>query len=129
MIQNSDTIGQQFLTNLQLLQQQMARTQAQVSSGYRISQVSDDPGAVGDVLQLESSLGRVTQVANNLSSVSGEVNSAEAALENATTLLQQATSLGEQGASTTVSASERTGLSQQVSEILSEVGVRRQHKQ
>ncbi len=99
----------------------MATTQAQISSGYRINQPSDDPGAVSDVLQLESDLGKVNQVASNLTSVSGEVNTAESALENATQLLEQVSSLGEQGASTTVSASERTGLSQQVNQILSEL--------
>jgi flagellar hook-associated protein 3 FlgL len=121
MIQNSSSVGQQFLANLQLLQQQMARTQEQVSSGYQINQPSDDPGELGDVLQLESDLGQVTQVASNLTSVSSEVNTAESALENATQLLEQAGSLAAQGASSTVSASERTGLSQQVSQILSEL--------
>jgi flagellar hook-associated protein 3 FlgL len=121
MIQNSDAIGVQFLANLQLLQQQMAQTQSQVSSGYRINQPSDDPGDVSDLLELESNLGQVTQVNNNLTSVSGEVNTAESALENATTLLQQAESLGQQGASTTTSSAEMQNLSQQVSQVLSEL--------
>jgi len=121
VIQNSSAVGQQFLANLQLLQQQLAETQAQISSGYRISQPSDNPGALGDVLQLESDLGKVTQVASNLTSVSGEVNTAESALENATQLLQQAGSLAAQGASSTVTPSERTALSQQVAQILSEL--------
>lgn len=121
MIQNSDAVGQQFLANLQTLQQQMASTQAQVSSGYRINQVSDAPGSVADVLELESNLGSVNQVASNLSSVSGEVNTAEGALESATQLLQQATSLAAQGANSTNSASEQNGLSQQVEQILSQL--------
>lgn len=121
MIQNSGAVGQQFLANLQLLQQRMANTQAQVSSGYRINQPSDNPGAVGDVLQLESHLGQVTQVASNLTSVTGEVNTAESALENATQLLQQAVSLGAQGATGTASASVRAGLSPQVDQILSQL--------
>jgi flagellar hook-associated protein 3 FlgL len=121
MIQNSGSVGQQFLANLQLLQEQMAQTQAQVSSGYRISQPSDDPADLGDVLQLESDLGQVTQVSNNLTSVSGEVNTAESALENATNLLQQAASFAEQGVSTTITASERTALAGQVSQVLSEL--------
>ena len=84
MIQNSGAVSQQFLTNLQLLQQQMAATQQQISSGTKISQASDAPNSVGDVLQLESDLGRVNQVTSNLNLVSGEVNSAESALETAT---------------------------------------------
>jgi len=73
MIQNSGAVSQQFLTNLQLLQQQMAATQQQISSGNKISQASDAPNSVGDVLQLESDLGRVNQVTSNLNLVSGEV--------------------------------------------------------
>src|SRR5271163_2251741 len=121
MIQNSSSVGQQFLANLDLLQQQMAQTQEQVSSGYQINQPSDNPGELGDVLQLESNLSQVKQVASNLTSVSNEVNAAQSALENATTLLQQVGSLAAQGASSTVSASERTGLAQQASQILSEL--------
>src|SRR6266852_3428115 len=119
MIQNSDAVGQQFLANLQLLQERMAATQAQVSSGFRINKPSDDPAALGDILQLESDIGRVTQVARNLGQVKGEVDTAESALEAATQLLQQAGTLAAQGASSTVSASERANLSQQVEQILS----------
>ncbi len=121
MIQNASSVGQQFLANLQMLQQQMAQTQEQISSGYQINKVSDDPGQVGDVLELESNVGQVTQVLSNLSSVSGEVNTAQSALENATQLLEQAGTLAAEGASTTVSASERASLSQQASQILSEL--------
>jgi len=118
MIQNSGAISQQFLTNLDLLQQQMAATQQQLSSGTKISQASDAPNSVGDVLQLESDLGNVNQVTSNLNLVSGSVNSAESALETATTLLDQVSSIASQGAGSTVSADTRTTLSQQVGQIL-----------
>ena len=119
MIQNSGAISQQFLTNLQLLQQQMAATQQQISSGTKIGQASDAPNSVGDVLQLESDLGRVNQVTSNLNLVSGEANSAESALQTATQMLDQVASLAAQGVSNTVSAASRTTFSQQVGQILS----------
>jgi flagellar hook-associated protein 3 FlgL len=119
MIQNSGAVSQQFLASLQLLQQQMAATQQQISSGSKISQASDAPTSVSDVLQLESDLGRVKQVASNLNLVSGQVNSAESALETATTLLDQVSSLAAQGAGSTVSAANRATFSQQVGQILS----------
>lgn len=119
MIQNSGAVGQQFLANLQLLQQQMATTQQQISSGTKISQASDAPNSVADVLHLESDIGRVTQVASNLNMVSGEVNSAESALETATQLLDQVSSLAAQGAGNTASAASRATFSQQVGQILS----------
>ena len=119
MIQNSGAVSQQFLTNLQLLQQEMAQTQQQVSSGSKISQASDAPNSVGDVLQLESDLGHVNQITSNLNLVSGEVNSAESALETSTTLLDQVSSLAAQGVGSTVSAANRATFSQQVGQILS----------
>jgi len=118
MIQNSGAVSQQFLTNLQLLQQQMAQTQQQISSGSRISQASDAPNSVGDVLQLESDIGHVNQVTSNLNLVSGEVNSAESVLETATSLLDQVSSLAAQGVGSTVSAESRASFAQQVGQIL-----------
>jgi flagellar hook-associated protein 3 FlgL len=120
MIQNSDAVGQQFLANLQLLQERTAATQAQVSSGFRISKPSDDPAALGDVLQLESDIGRVTQVGTNLAQVKGRVDAAESALQSATQLLDEARTLAAQGASTS-STPVRNTLSQQVEQILSQL--------
>jgi len=124
MIQNLDIVGQQFLANLQSLNSRLSTTEQQLSSGTTLSKPSDNPGELSDVLQLESQLGSVNQVATNLSDVSGSVNTAESALETATQLLEQATTIGEQGANSTTSASTRAGLAQQAQNILSElVGV------
>jgi flagellar hook-associated protein 3 FlgL len=121
MIQFLGSNGTQFLANLRLLQQQTSATEEQISSGYRINQPSDDPGEVGDVLQLESYLSGVTQVASNLSEVSGEVNTAEGALENATTILQQVQTIGAEGADSNTSAASRTTLSNQVEGLLQQL--------
>ncbi|HEY4361265.1 MAG TPA: hypothetical protein VGN17_09860 [Bryobacteraceae bacterium] len=121
MLNNLSSVGQQFLANLQVLQEQMAQTQAQVSSGVRISKPSDDPSAVGDVLQLESDLGRVNQVTGNLTQVQGQVNTAETALQSATQLLSQADTLGAQGANGSLTAAQRATLGDQVGQILNQL--------
>ncbi len=121
MIQNMSAIDQQFLANLGLLQQQMANTQNQMSSGQRINKPSDDPAGTADVLELESQLGQVNQTISNLSQVTGQVNTAESALESATQLMDQITSLGTQGANSTTTASARANLAQQVQESLSQM--------
>ncbi len=94
MLQNISSVGQQFLANLETLDQNMATTQEQLSSGFVINKPSDNPAALGDMLQLESELGHANQVSTNLGTVSGEVNTAESALETATQLMLQAQSLG-----------------------------------
>ena len=62
MLQILDPTRSQFLDDLASLQNRMTKTQAELTSGIRISKPSDDPTAVGDVLQLQSDIGRVTQV-------------------------------------------------------------------
>src|SRR5579864_48628 len=121
MLQNLSAIGDQFIPAEQLLQQQMATTQQQISTGVRINRPSDDPGAIADLLQLESQLGSVNGVIANLKAATGEVNTAESALNSATQLMDQITSLGEQGANSTTPASERSALSQNVQDLLTQL--------
>ncbi len=121
MIQGIGANSQEFLANLQILTQQTQVTEEQVSSGRTINRPSDNPGELGDVLQLETDLGNVNQVSQNLSQVTSQVNTAESALQSVTTLLDQVNSLGEQGANSNISASVRSGLSQQVEQALSQL--------
>lgn len=121
MIQGVGSVDVQFLANLQLLTQENEQTQEQITSGKQINQPSDDPGEVGDVLELESELSSVTQTSSNLTQVTSEVNTAQAALQSATTVLDNIVSLGEQGAGSSVSASTRSALSEQVQQGLSEL--------
>jgi flagellar hook-associated protein 3 FlgL len=121
MIQGIGSISQEFLANLQNLNQELQATQEQLTTGRSINQPSDNPGELGDVLQLESDVGKMNQVSQNLSQVTGQVNTAESALESATTLLEQVSTLGEQGADSTMTASQRSALSQQVEQSLQQL--------
>ena len=119
MLQNLDPVREQFLADLASLNARIAKTQAQLTSGVRISQPSDDPSAVGDVLQLQSDIGRITQVAANLNNVKNEVDSASGVVQDAVSLLDQARSLAAQGASATLPASARSAHAAQAEQILS----------
>ena len=121
MLNNLSGISQEFLAGEQLIQQHMAVTQQQITTGFRIGKPSDDPGDVADLLQLETQLGQVNRVISNLSEATGKVNTAESALNTGTQLLDQVLSLGEQGGNSTVSASERGSLSQNVQSLLSQL--------
>jgi flagellar hook-associated protein 3 FlgL len=118
MLQVLDPTRSQFLNDLASLQSRMTKTQAELTSGIRISKPSDDPTAVGDVLQLESDIGRATQVASNLNGVKSEVDTASGVVQNAVSLLDQARSLAAQGASTTISPTDRTAMAAQAEQIL-----------
>jgi flagellar hook-associated protein 3 FlgL len=119
MLQSFDPVREKFLADLASLNDRIAKTQAQLTSGIRVSRPSDDPSAVGDVLQLESDIGRVTQVASNLNAVKSEVDSASGVVQDSVSLLDQARSLAAQGASDTLPSSDRPALAAQVEQILS----------
>jgi Bacterial flagellin N-terminal helical region len=119
MLQSFDPVRDKFLADLASLNNRIAKTQAQLTSGIRISKPSDDPSAVGDVLQLQSDIGRVTQVTANLNSVKSEVDSASGVVQDAVSLLDQARTLAAQGASATLPASGRVALAAQAEQILS----------
>jgi flagellar hook-associated protein 3 FlgL len=119
MLQNLDPMRDQFLADLASLNARIAKTQAQLTSGVRVSRPSDDPSAVGDVLQLQSDIGRITQVTANLNNVKNEVDSASGVVQDAVSLLDQARSLAAQGASDTLSPSARPALAAQAGQILS----------
>src|SRR6185295_13102331 len=119
MLQSFDPVREKFLADLASLNERINRTQGELTSGVRISRPSDDPTAVGDVLQLQSDIGRVTQVTANLNSVKSEVDSASGVVQDAVSLLDQARTLGAQGASSTLSAEGRTALAAQAQQILS----------
>jgi flagellar hook-associated protein 3 FlgL len=119
MLQSFDPVRAKFLADLTSLNNRINTTTAQLTSGFRINRPSDDPTAVGDVLQLQSDIGRVTQVTANLNSVKSEVDSASGVVQDAISLLDQARTLGAQGASGTLSASARTALAAQAQQVLS----------
>jgi len=118
MLQSIDPARNQFLNDLATLQNRMTATQAQLTSGIRISKPSDDPAAVGDVLQLQSDIGMATQVTTNLNSVQSAVNTASGVVQDAVSLLDQARSLAAEGASTTLTSSQRTAMAAQAEQIL-----------
>lgn len=121
MIQSYDAVRENFLANFAVLQRRMAKTQAELSSGLRINKPSDDPAALGDVLQLQSDIGRAAQVINNLNTVKSSVDTAASVLGDASSLLDQIRSLGAQGANGNQTANSRTILATQVEQILGEL--------
>lgn len=106
-----------FLADLNQTEARLAQDQQQLSSGIRVSQASDDPSAVSSILDYQEEIDRVSQAQTNLSTAAGTASAADTALQSASTLLDQLVSIGSQGASTTVSASTQTSLSNQVQQI------------
>jgi flagellar hook-associated protein 3 FlgL len=107
MIQSISPSADSFLAAVNQLQTQVARAQEEIASGLRVNKPSDDPSVVSDILQINSSLARNTQIGQNLSNVTAEVNGAEGALSSAVSTLDNVATLASQGSNFNRTAADR----------------------
>ena len=120
MLSNLNPAYQQFLNNLNQISDRMAQAQQQVSSGLKITQVSDAPDSIALLLQADANLSATNQSLSNLGQVKTEVDAGEQALQSAVSLFDQVQTLGAQGNTDTQTASGRATIAQQLDSLLSE---------
>jgi flagellar hook-associated protein 3 FlgL len=113
-----DPSTEQFLDRLSDNTRRMHVAQQQISSGKRVSSVSDDPDQISTILQTRLELEGIEQSRRNLARVTTEVDTAEQALAAAGTLMDETRVLATRGASTIVSAEERSHLAASVQGVL-----------
>jgi len=113
--------SQLILNSINSTQQDMNRAQSAVSSGLRITQASDDPQEINDLLQTRSDIAQATQTTTNLTGVQTEVQTADSVVQQAITALDSARSLAAQGADTSLSAQDRANLATQVQGIIAQI--------
>ncbi len=110
-----------ILSGISLSRQQIDTALLELSSGKRVNNPMDDPGAAAAMVQsgtLSGSLDRYTQNVNGLLSM---MQTADSTLSATVTSVTQAITIGTQGASSTVTTDQRQALAQQVQEIFSSV--------
>jgi flagellar hook-associated protein 3 FlgL len=112
---------QMFLANLSRIENGNQKLQEDISSGLSVSQPSDAPDQVTQLLQLQASLAHNTQIQTNLTNVQSSASEADSVLSNVLQLVDQAASLGTEGANTTETAQTRTELGQQVQSIFQQI--------
>lgn len=105
---------EKFLADMDRTQSQIDKVSGQVSSGIRVQQPSDDPGALAEIATLQGAIGMNQQVQANLGSATNEVGTAEGALQSAIQAVENAISLGAQGATSTSTAQARSILATQI---------------
>ncbi len=121
MISSLDPTSQAFLTGIDQIQQRLETAQAQLTTGLKINNVSDDPSEIASLWQTRSNLDQIQQINSNLGQVQTEVNTGETALEGAVTLVERAETLGAQGASDTVDVNTRQELAGELGSVLQEL--------
>ncbi len=117
MFPNVSGSTQQYLADLGRTETQLQTVTQQISSGIDVSQPSDSPAAISEILQTETSLSQNKQIQTNLGNVTAEVNTADSALQSAVQQMQTAITLATQGASSTASSDTRATLAAQVAGI------------
>jgi flagellar hook-associated protein 3 FlgL len=110
-----------ILADLQQSQAAVNIALQEVSTGKRVSQPSDDPGASAAMVQNGIDTANLDQYTQNITSLQTTVQAASSALSSVVSSLTQAVSLGTEGANGTNSASNLQALASQVQGILSSV--------
>ncbi len=112
----SGILGQNesFLTGLNNIESRISKTNQEITSGFRISKPSDDPGAISAILSYQSQIDHNTQVQSNLNVAASDASAADGALQSATSLLDNISSLGSQGLTLSADSATRKILGNQI---------------
>lgn len=113
--------GQQFVNNVNNIQNAVSRAQQQVSTGYNLNQPSDAPDEVSPVLQLLTQINQNQTTNTNLTVVQANVNAAETALSSSVSLLQSASTMAAEATGVNETASTRQAMAQSVQALMQEM--------
>ena len=126
MISTLNASNSAFLAQLNAIKVRMDKAQKQLSTGLRISDASDSPDQISELLAARARLSATQQTNQNLARVKSEVDTAETALSDASKAIEQARVLGTQGANSAETADTRKTLGDQVGAIIEQlVGISR----
>src|SRR5690348_17131397 len=101
MLSSLSPSKQQYLNNLDTIQQRMQTAQFQISTGKRLNMVSDAPDQIATLLQARANLSGSEQIQSNLGRVKSEVDAGEQALQTSVQLFDRVQTLGAEGNSGT----------------------------
>jgi flagellar hook-associated protein 3 FlgL len=117
----SKTIYDVVKFNLGKASEEMNSSNRIVSSGKRISDLSDDPVGLTQSLKIKSALSGLDQVGRNISMGKSWLTSSESALSHVQELISEAKALSVQMASGTTGVEQRASASLTVQNILEEI--------
>src|SRR5262249_38777590 len=107
MISSLNASALQFLNGLNRIGERMNHAQRQITTGLKVSQVSDDPDQISTLLLARAHLETAKQIGENLARQKAEVDTGEQSLQNAVQLFERARTLGAQGNTATQTATTR----------------------
>jgi flagellar hook-associated protein 3 FlgL len=107
--------------NIDSTQAQLVQLEQELSTGKRVSQISDDPSAAIVIQTLQKTLDYSTQYSSNISQEQSQLNETDSQLGNITTLLTQAQSIASSNVNSTTSAQARASAATIVDSIYNQV--------
>lgn len=110
------------LSGILNVQNEVAKTQQQISAGKRVVTPSDDPVAAARILQLESEQARITQFQKNIAGATTSLDLEEAQLETVGNLLVRVRELTVQAGDGALSRNERLAIATELETRLGELG-------
>jgi len=111
----------QFLDTVDRIQSMLSKAQTEVSSGLAVTNASDAPDQVSEILQLHANIAQNTAIQTNLKAEQGKAQTADQGLQSAGNLLNQIATLASEGLALGATAATRQSLGQQASSILQQV--------
>ena len=121
MLSSLDPSAQQFLNGLSRIQDRMTQAQRQLTTGRRLTQVSDDPDQISTLLAARAHLESAKQTQPNLGRVKGEVDTAEQSLQSAVQLVENARTAAAAGDTSAATPASRAALADQIGSILQQL--------
>jgi flagellar hook-associated protein 3 FlgL len=106
-----------ILTNINKVQDQLASTQQQLSTGLRINQPSDDPYGASLAVQLKNDLQGLTTYSNNVTDGTAWASAAGTSLTNVMSMLQRAQELTVQASNGDESATDLSATADEIDQL------------
>ncbi|MEO8100178.1 MAG: flagellin [Acidobacteriota bacterium] len=121
MISNLTALDRQFLTSLNRISDRSERAQRQISTGLKLTRVSDAPDQISTLLTARANFAAAQQIDSNLGRVKAEVDGGEQALQSSVELFERVRTLGAQAATDTATAAGRNTLAQEAGSVLEQL--------
>jgi flagellar hook-associated protein 3 FlgL len=117
---STDSFTNNFLYQVGLLQSQQYTLQNEVSTGLTFTSPEENPGAMNQVLNLQTEAGSNTQYQSNISQVQASANTASDALNNLQTLIEQAQEIATEAGGGDVSSTQFSTYAAAVGNLIQE---------
>jgi flagellar hook-associated protein 3 FlgL len=110
-------MAENSLRNIEANQNRVQNLQNQITSGSRITKPSDDPIGAAQALSLQESLDQSTQYGRNIDQSSSWLNATDSALSSVTDAMHRARELAVQASNGTLTASDRSAIQAEVTQL------------